>query len=143
MEFRRVLFRSKAAALAGGALGQHVLQLARGEALQLDLAGRGRADDADLGGGQGVDGGNLHVSADAMELEDDFAGLWHGSSIAHYGKQTLNRPLWRIDDGWMTVLGAHGSQRFCQGAICTISSEERRVGTECVSTGSSRWSPGH
>src|SRR3546814_6662277 len=81
----------KAAALAGGALGQHVLQLARGEALQLDLAGRGRADDADLGGGQGVDGGNLHVSADAMELEDDFAGLWHGSSIAHYGKQTLNR----------------------------------------------------
>src|SRR3546814_6090655 len=75
---------------------------------QLDLAGRGRADDADLGGGQGVDGGNLHVSADAMELEDDFAGLWHGSSIAHYGKQTLNRPLWRIDDGWMNVFGAHG-----------------------------------
>src|SRR3546814_20066275 len=45
----------KAAALAGGALGQHVLQLARGEARQLDLAGRGRADDADLGGGPGVD----------------------------------------------------------------------------------------
>src|SRR3546814_7869425 len=71
--------------------------------------------------GQGVDGGNLHVSADAMELEDDFAGLWHGSSIAHYGKQTLNRPLWRIDDGWMNVFGAHGRQRFCQGAICAIS----------------------
>src|SRR3546814_12706143 len=57
----------------------------------------------------------------AMELEDDFAGLWHGSSIAHYGKQTLNRPLWRIDDGWMNVFGAHGRQRFCQGAICAIS----------------------
>src|SRR3546814_936568 len=64
----------KAAALAGGAIGQHVIQLARGEALQLDLAGRGRADDADLGGGQGVDGGNLSVSAEAVELEDDFAG---------------------------------------------------------------------
>src|SRR3546814_18423239 len=40
----------KAAALDGGALGQPVLQLDSGEALQLALAGRGWADDANHGG---------------------------------------------------------------------------------------------
>src|SRR3546814_8658229 len=39
---RRRSLDDEAAALAGGALGQHVFQLARGKALQGDLAGRGR-----------------------------------------------------------------------------------------------------
>src|SRR3546814_12996637 len=68
----------EAAALAGGALGQHVFQLARGKALQGDLAGRGRADDADIRGGQGVDGGNLHVSSVALEFEANFTRLGAG-----------------------------------------------------------------
>src|SRR3546814_2739288 len=44
---RRRSLDDEAAALAGGALGQHVFQLARGKALPGDLAGRGRADRAE------------------------------------------------------------------------------------------------
>src|SRR3546814_18229335 len=36
-----------------------------------------------------------------------------------------------------------GLRRCCQTAVFIMRSEERRVGTECVSTCSSRWSPDH
>src|SRR3546814_19892943 len=97
---RRRSLDDEAAALAGGALGQHVFQLARGKALQGDLAGRGRADDADLRGGQGVDGGNLHVSADALEFEDNFTRLWHG---VQSGSTMANETLTRLCCGFITA----------------------------------------
>src|SRR3546814_15539286 len=48
-----------------------------------------------------------------------------------YGDQAFKDDIAALDDDGLTVLSAN------------LRSEERRVGTECVSTCRSRWSPSH
>src|SRR3546814_20241795 len=59
----------------------------------------------------------------------------------HVGLDASSRPLFYSTTGWMmwNVLLA----RLLQGATPVLRSEERRVGQECVSTCSSRWTPYH
>src|SRR3546814_8919573 len=61
--------------LDGGALGQHVFQLARGQALQGDMPGRGGADDADFRRGQRADRGNIHIYVETQNYQTNLTKI--------------------------------------------------------------------
>src|SRR3546814_15221118 len=68
-----------------------------------------------------------------------------------HGGQTLGMRVWRVrvrrDNGdslnWVSAAVRYGGMLLVWGLVLTPSSEERRVGKECVSTCRSRWAPDH
>src|SRR3546814_3701217 len=64
---------------------------------------------------------------------------WHGKVTGEFRSQAVHRGMIR------SRLRIHVSERSSlrEQLPCQYRSEERRVGKECVSTCSSRWSPYH